>query len=53
MRRTYGVLGDAVNLSARLMQAAAPGQILVSQEIYQALANEFIWETLPDTPGQG
>ena len=31
MRRTYGVLGDAVNLSARLMQAAAPAQILVKQ----------------------
>ena len=29
-RRTYGVLGDQVNLSARLMGKAAPGQILVS-----------------------
>ena len=47
MRRTYGVLGDTVNLSARLMQAAAPAQILASLEVYQALANEFIWETLP------
>ncbi len=30
-RRTYGVLGDQVNLSARLMGKAAPGQILVSE----------------------
>lgn len=31
-RRTYGVLGDRVNLAARLMGKAAPGQILVSEE---------------------
>ena len=53
MRRTYGVLGDAVNLSARLMQAAAPAQILASIEVYQALANEFIWETLPTIQVKG
>ena len=29
-RRTYGVLGDAVNLSARLMQAAAPGEVIAT-----------------------
>lgn len=33
-RRTYGVLGDAVNLSARLMQAAQPGQTLANDEAY-------------------
>ena len=53
MRRTYGVLGDAVNLSARLMQAAAPGQVLVSQEVHQTIANEFIWEPLPDLQVKG
>jgi class 3 adenylate cyclase/tetratricopeptide (TPR) repeat protein len=31
-RRTYGVLGDQVNLAARLMGKAKPGQILVSDE---------------------
>ncbi|MCB8965844.1 MAG: tetratricopeptide repeat protein [Ardenticatenaceae bacterium] len=47
-RRTYGVLGDAVNLSARLMSAAQPGQILVSDEAF-ARASEamFVWEALP------
>ncbi len=32
-RRTYGVLGDEVNLAARLMARARPGQILVSGRI--------------------
>ncbi len=45
--RTYGVLGDDVNLAARLMQAAAPGQILVSRTIYQPTLNNFLWEDLP------
>lgn len=43
-RWTYGVLGDDVNLAARLMQAAAPGQILVSQIVQQAAGNGFSWE---------
>lgn len=32
-RRTYGVLGDEVNVAARLMQAAPPGQILVTERV--------------------
>lgn len=35
-RRTYGVLGDEVNLAARLMAYAQPGQIVVSQRIVEA-----------------
>ena len=46
-RRTYGVLGDSVNLSARLMQAAPPGQILVSDEACARASERFIWEDLP------
>ncbi|NJN54130.1 MAG: AAA family ATPase [Anaerolineae bacterium] len=45
-RRTYGVLGDGVNLSARLMQHAASGQILATVEIQQA-EEGFEWEALP------
>lgn len=47
MSRTYGVLGDAVNLSARLMQAAAPGQILVNAEAQARASDRFVWEMLP------
>jgi predicted ATPase/class 3 adenylate cyclase len=39
-RRTYGVLGDDVNLAARLMQRAAPGEVLVSGRLQAALAGE-------------
>jgi len=47
-RRTYGVLGDEVNLAARLMSQAEPGQIMISQDIAVATATayrlEFIGE---------
>ncbi len=52
-RRTYGVLGDDVNLAARLMQAAAPGQILVSKVARQAAGEVFNWESLPDMRVKG
>ncbi len=45
-RRTYGVLGDEVNLAARLMGKAEPGQILVSQRVQETAANRFSWEKL-------
>ncbi len=45
--RTYGVLGDEVNMAARLMMAAQPGQILVSQSAQHQMANEFQLEPLP------
>ncbi len=44
-RRTYGVLGDSVNLAARLMQAAQPGQLLVTKAVTQAVEG-FRWEDL-------
>lgn len=45
-RRTYGVLGEDVNLAARLMQHAAPGQILVAESIWQE-DTDFRWKNLP------
>jgi predicted ATPase/class 3 adenylate cyclase len=45
-RRTYGVLGDEVNTSARLMGKAAPGQILVSPQIVQAAARSYLFKEL-------
>ena len=46
-RRTYGVLGDDVNLAARLMGKAAPSQVLVSERVYQLEASHFQWQNLP------
>jgi class 3 adenylate cyclase len=40
-RRTYGVLGDDVNMAARLMSTAELGQILVSQPIADAVARQY------------
>jgi predicted ATPase len=45
-RRTYGVLGDEVNLAARLMTRARPGQILISQRIAQVVAPRYRLEHL-------
>jgi adenylate cyclase len=33
----YGALGNVTNLAARLSDAAAPGQILLSQRVYSAV----------------
>ncbi len=46
-RRTYGALGDDVNMAARLMQAAAPWEILASQPVEKAAGKAFAWEALP------
>jgi class 3 adenylate cyclase/predicted ATPase len=46
-RRTYGVLGDEVNLACRLMSHAAPGEVLVSDRCQQTLAEAFQWQALP------
>lgn len=40
-RRTYGVLGDEVNLAARLMANVEPGQIMVSQRIVAAASDRY------------
>jgi len=45
--RTYGVLGDEVNMAARLMMAAKPGQILLSEAAQRSLGRSFVVETLP------
>lgn len=52
-RRTYGVLGDAVNLAARLMARAEPGHILVSAAVQEAASETFRWDQLPDIMVKG
>jgi class 3 adenylate cyclase len=44
-RRTYGVLGDDVNLAARLMEQAGHGQVLVSGRSHRSVREAFQWET--------
>jgi class 3 adenylate cyclase/tetratricopeptide (TPR) repeat protein len=46
-RRTYAVLGDDVNLAARLMSQAARGEILVSGRVHTAIADVFACEPRP------
>jgi adenylate cyclase len=37
----FTVLGDTVNVAARLQGAAAPGEILVTEETYAHVETEF------------
>ena len=47
-RRTYTVMGDTVNLAARLMAAAHPGRILAAPEVLQHSVARF--QTVPVEP---
>jgi adenylate cyclase len=40
-RMHYAVVGDAVNIAARLQAAAGPGQILVDEATYNAVGNDL------------
>ena len=46
-RKTYGALGEAVNLAARLMQAAPAGEIRCSEAIYHAAKDRWRFDELP------
>jgi class 3 adenylate cyclase/tetratricopeptide (TPR) repeat protein len=52
-RRTYGALGDDVNLAARLMQAALPGEIVVSGRVQVAGGAAFTFEPRPPLAFKG
>ncbi len=53
MRRTFVCLGDAVNLSARLMSAAPEGAIFVTREVRDSAGDAFLWEELPPMQVKG
>lgn len=52
-RRTYGVLGDDTNLSARLMAKAGPNEILVSERAARRQTDMFDLTALPPVTVKG
>jgi class 3 adenylate cyclase/tetratricopeptide (TPR) repeat protein len=53
MRRTFTCIGDAVNLSARLMASAPAGSIYVSDAMRRAAGEQYTWEALPPLSVKG
>ena len=52
-RRTFCCLGDPVNLAARLMTRAGPGEIWVQGEVAAHTGARYAWADLPDTRVKG
>lgn len=52
-RMDYTVIGDPVNVAARLCGAAKPGQIIMSQSVRQALGAGCQCEALPELTVKG
>jgi len=46
-RRTYGALGEIVNLAARLMGSAPAGEVRCSEQIYAACRSRLAFDALP------
>lgn len=49
----YTVLGDSVNLAARLVALAGAGETLLSEGVYRALADRALCEALGETDVKG
>ena len=53
MRRTFTCLGDAVNLSARLMSQAPAGQAYLSEDVHRALSERLECHLIGDLTVKG
>lgn len=45
-RREFNILGDTVNIAARLMTRAGQNEILLTEPTYQAIAHRYVCESL-------
>ena len=52
-RRDYAIVGDTVNLAARLMEAAAPGQTLVDRTTWDGTRGAAVGSRLPPVTVKG
>ncbi len=53
LQRTYAVMGDEVNVAARLMQVAAPGQVIVTKRVADRAAPRFLFRSLGEVRVKG
>jgi class 3 adenylate cyclase/tetratricopeptide (TPR) repeat protein len=52
-RQTFTCLGAAVNMAARLMSAAPPGEIYVTEPVRRAAGDAFAWKPLAPVAVKG
>ncbi|MGH2521715.1 MAG: AAA family ATPase, partial [Anaerolineales bacterium] len=52
-RREYTVMGDPVNLAARLMSLAGPGQVYADYETYRNTHGKLVFDLLPPVRVKG
>ena len=52
-RRAYSIVGDEANVAARLMEKAAPGQVIVSDHIADAVGDHYHLDSLGDLSLKG
>jgi class 3 adenylate cyclase len=51
--RKHGVVGDVVNLAARLQTAAPVGSVLIGEETFRALGRRAVVEAMPPLAVKG